>query len=223
MGTENKDKDVNENNESGADIELMKTQMAELLAENERLKNHSEKVLKEKKSRDEAIRQAEAEKLLIAEKAAKESGDLEALEKSLTAKIQAKDDELAKLKSKIDNDKVENESLKIASQLTDNQHNQKILQRLAKDRLSVVDGEVIVLDENGQPPISKLDKLSIDGLLNEFKTSGAYDSLISGTKGSGSGGSGNNGGAKTLADYSEQELIELANSNQPEFERVINS
>ncbi len=200
----------------GDDVETNDTQQTELQAEIERLRKHNEVLLSEKKARSEAARQAEAEKLRIEQEAAKKNGDFEALEKSYEQKFQEKQRELDELLKQRDSSTVEQTSQSLASQLADTPHNQRLLQRFIKDRLSVVDGQVKVVDEQGQ-----LSASTIDDLAHEFRSSGVYDSLLVGTRGSGSGGNGTGTkGIKSAAEYTEAERIELASKNPELFKQT---
>lgn len=191
---------------------------AAIQAEIERLKQHNEKLIGEKRQRDEAARQAQAERERIEQEAAKKNGDYEALEKSYQEKLQARENELNELYKQRDAQSINGESQRLASQLADTPTNQRLLQRFIKDRLSVVDGQVKVVDEQGQPSAS-----TIDDLAHEFRTSGIYDSLLTGTRGSGTGGNGTGSkGAKPVSEYTEAEMVQLAQTNKDEFNRLFN-
>ena len=116
-------------------------------AELERLRQHNEKLIGEKRQRDEIARQAQLERERIEREAAKKNGDFEALEKSYQEKLQAREAELNELYKQRDTQAVNNESQRLASQLADTPTNQQLLQRFIKDRLSVVDGQVRVVDD----------------------------------------------------------------------------
>lgn len=187
-------------------------------AELERLRQHNEKLIGEKRQRDEIARQAQLERERIEREAAKKNGDFEALEKSYQEKLQAREAELNELYKQRDTQAVNNESQRLASQLADTPTNQQLLQRFIKDRLSVVDGQVRVVDEEGKPSASTLDDLA-----HEFRTSGMYDSLLAGTRGSGTGGSGLSAkGFKPAHEYTEAERIELATKNPELFRQTFN-
>ncbi len=185
-------------------------------SEVERLKQHNEKLIGEKRQRDEVAKQAQLEREEIEREAAKKNGDFEALEKSYQEKLQAEIDRNNQLVKQRDTSTVEQTSQSLASRLADTPHNQRLLQRFIKDRLSVVDGQVKVVDEQGQ-----LSAHTIDDLANEFRNSGMYDSLLTGTLSSGTGGNGQGGGAtKSANEYTEAERIELANKNPEQFNRL---
>lgn len=192
---------------------------AAIQAEIERLKQHNEKLIGEKRQRDEIARQAQLEREQIEREAAKKNGDYEALEKSYQEKLQAREAELNELYKQRDTQSINSESQRLAAQLADSATNQRLLQRFIKDRLTVNDGQVKVTDENGN-----LSANTIDDLANEFKTSGLYDSLLSGTRASGTNASGNAAGAtKSSSEYSEAERIELAKTNPDQFNRLFKS
>ena len=181
----------------------------ELQAQIDALKAHNEKLIGEKRQRDEAARQAQAERERIEQEAAKKNGDFEALEKSYQEKLQVREAEIAEMRSRSDKQAMQSESQRLASQLADTPHNQRLLQRFINDRLTVVDGQVKVTDEQGKPSASTLADLE-----HEFKTSGEYDSLLVGTRGSGTGGNGTPAGAtKSANDMSEAERIRLLRDN----------
>ena len=189
---------------------------ADLQAQIEALKQHNEKLIGEKRQRDEVARQAQLEREQIEREAAKKNGDYEALEKSYQEKLQAREAELSELYKQRDTQSINSESQRLAAQLADNTTNQTLLQRFIKDRLTVNDGQVKVTDENGN-----LSASTIDDLANEFKTSGMYDSLLSGTRASGTNASGNAASAtKSANEYTEAERIELAKTNPEQFKRL---
>lgn len=185
-------------------------------AEVERLKQHAEKLIGEKRQRDEAAKQAQAERERIEQEALKKNGDFEALEKSYQERDAVRQAELDRLYQERDTSSISRESQRIASQLSDTPRAQNLLQRFIKDRLKVVDGEVKVVDKDGKPSASK-----VDDLVNEFKNCGDYDDLLTGTRGSGTGGGGQGSkGAKPASEYTEAERIELATKNPELFKQL---
>lgn len=201
---------------TGEDYTLTVDGLPDNQAEIERINAHNQKLISEKRERDEVARQAQAERERIEQESLKQSGNFEALEKSYQEKLKAADERANELVRQRDNSSVEQESQRLASQLADTPTNQRLLQRFIKDRLSVVDGQVKVVDDKGQ-----LSASTIDDLANEFKTSGDYDSLLVGTRGSGSGGNGTSGSiVKSANEYSEAERIDLANKNPELFKQT---
>lgn len=184
----------------------------------EKLRKHSETLLAEKKAEQQKQREAQAEKDALAQEQARKKGDFETLEKQYQDKIAKLEAEIVERDKQRDSDLVKSEALKLASSLSDNEHNQAILQMLIEKRLAAENGQVKVVDDLGNATIS-----TIADLKNEISTSGKFDSLITGTKASGVGATGQGTqGTKTLKDYTEGELIELQKTNPAEFTRIIN-
>lgn len=184
----------------------------------EKLRKHSETLLAEKKAEQQKQREAQAEKDALAQEQARKKGDFETLEKQYQDKIAKLEAEIVERDKQRDSDLVKSEALKLASSLSDNEHNQAILQMLIEKRLTAENGQVKVVDDLGNATIS-----TIADLKNEISTSGKFDSLITGTKASGVGATGQGTqGTKTLKDYTEGELIELQKTNPAEFTRIIN-
>ena len=184
----------------------------------ERMRKHNETLLAEKKAEQQKQREAQAEKDALAQEQARKKGDFETLEKQYQDKIAKLEAEIVERDKQRDSDLVKSEALKLASSLSDNEHNQAILQMLIEKRLTAENGQVKVVDDLGNATIS-----TIADLKNEISTSGKFDSLITGTKASGIGATGQGTqGTKTLKDYTEGELIELQKTNPAEFTRIIN-
>lgn len=188
-----------------------------LLEERERLLKHNETLLAEKKAKQEQARQEKLERERLEQEQLRKNGDIEKLEQAWQEKLQTYEQKVKELQQQRDNDLLERESQKVASALTDNSKNQQLLKRFVQDRLAVRDGEVRALDANGQP-INRVDEL-----INEFKTCGLYDSLILGSRASGSGASGQAGAlTKSPSEMTEQERLELKRSNPEQFKSLFN-
>lgn len=184
----------------------------------ERMRKHNETLLAEKKAETEKRKAEQAEKDALAQEQARKKGDFETLEKQYQDKIAKLEAEIVERDKQRDSDLVKSEALKLASSLSDNEHNQEILQMLIEKRLTAENGQIKVTDGAGNLTIA-----SIADLKNEISTSGKFDSLITGTKASGVGATGQGTqGTKTLKDYTEGELIELQKTNPAEFTRIIN-
>lgn len=184
----------------------------------EKLRKHSETLLAEKKAEQQKQREAQSEKDALAQEQARKKGDFDTLEKQYQDKIAKLEAEIVERDKQRDSDLVKSEALKLASSLSDNEHNQEILQMLIEKRLTAENGQIKVVDDLGNATIS-----TIADLKNEISTSGKFDSLITGTKASGVGATGQGTqGTKTLKDYTEGELIELQKTNPAEFTRIIN-
>ena len=182
----------------------------------EKLRKHSETLLAEKKAEQQKQREAQAEKDALAQEQARKKGDFETLEKQYQDKIAKLEAEIVERDKQRDSDLVKSEALKLASSLSDNEHNQAILQMLIEKRLTAENGQVKVVDDLGNATIS-----TIADLKNEISTSGKFDSLITGTKASGVGATGQGTqGTKQASDYTESERIELATTNPNLFNQL---
>lgn len=182
----------------------------------EKLRKHSETLLAEKKAEQQKQREAQAEKDALAQEQARKKGDFDTLEKQYQDKIAKLEAEIVERDNQRDSDLVKSEALKLASSLSDNEHNQAILQMLIEKRLTAENGQVKVVDDLGNATIS-----TIADLKNEISTSGKFDSLITGTKASGVGATGQGTqGTKQASDYTESERIELATTNPNLFNQL---
>ena len=182
----------------------------------EKLRKHSETLLAEKKAEQQKQREAQAEKDALAQEQARKKGDFDTLEKQYQDKIAKLEAEIVERDKQRDSDLVKSEALKLASSLSDNEHNQEILQMLIEKRLTAENGQIKVTDGTGNLTIA-----SIADLKNEISTSGKFDSLITGTKASGVGATGQGTqGTKQASDYTESERIELANTNPNLFNQL---
>ena len=182
----------------------------------EKLRKHSETLLAEKKAEQQKQREAQAEKDALAQEQARKKGDFDTLEKQYQDKIAKLEAEIVERDKQRDSDLVKSEALKLASSLSDNEHNQEILQMLIEKRLTAENGQIKVTDGTGNLTIA-----SIADLKNEISTSGKFDSLIIGTKASGVGATGQGTqGTKQASDYTESERIELATTNPNLFNQL---
>ena len=182
----------------------------------ERMRKHNETLLAEKKAETEKRKAEQAEKDALAQEQARKKGDFDTLEKQYQDKIAKLEAEIVERDKQRDSDLVKSEALKLASSLSDNEHNQAILQMLIEKRLAAENGQVKVVDDLGNATIS-----TIADLKNEISTSGKFDSLITGTKASGVGATGQGTqGTKQASDYTESERIELANTNPNLFNQL---
>ena len=182
----------------------------------EKLRKHSETLLAEKKAEQQKQREAQAEKEALAQEQARKKGDFDALEKQYQDKIAKLEAEIVERDKQRDSDLVKSEALKLASSLSDNEHNQEILQMLIEKRLTAENGQIKVTDGAGNLTIA-----TIADLKNEISTSGKFDSLITGTKASGVGATGQGTqGTKQASDYTESERIELATTNPNLFNQL---
>ena len=183
----------------------------------DRLRTHAETLLAEKKAKDEQARQALADKLKAEQEAAIKSGDAERIQAALNQQLETERNEKERLKKQIDTDKLQRAVSRLSSKLTSDQHNQDILNVLLERQVTVSDGEFNIVGLNGE----NLD--SIEQLEQQVVSSGRFDALIAGTRGSGTGGSGVSAkGFKPAHEYTEAERIELATKNPELFRQTFN-
>lgn len=152
------------------------------------LKAKVEELLGEKKRAEAERKEAEKLRKKAEEDKAQKAGDYEALSKTykteldqLKAQLQERD--IAQAKSEL-----QREAMSIASELADGS-DQKILSRFVADRLRYEDGAVKVTDANGN-----LTELTTAELAAEMKADPQFSSLVVGSRASGSGAAGAQGG-----------------------------
>lgn len=188
--------------------QLTPEQIAEIQAENTRLKEHQDKLLGEtktaKQERQEAakrMKELEDQLASINDDKSRKAGDVEALEKSWQEKLTKREgelnSELEQHKGWLKEQMVTGVASSIAAEIAV-QGSAKALQPHLTSRLSmeVRDGKptTVVLDAQGKPSA-----MTVDELKAEFTNDPAFAPLIVGSKASGGGasGGGNGGGAAT--------------------------
>lgn len=199
--------------ENKTNQEITQEQFLAMQDEIERLRKHNETLLSEKKAETERRKAEQAEKDRLAEETARKKGDFETLENGYKEKIANLEKQISDIQAERNHDLIKSQSVKIASQLSSNTHNQEILQMLIEKRLTADNGQVKVTDGKGNLTISTLDEL-----VNEFKNGGKFDALIDGTKASGTGATGQN--SKSANDYTESERVALAQNNPTLFNQL---
>ncbi|WP_348720372.1 hypothetical protein [uncultured Alcanivorax sp.] len=196
--------------EGGGDggSQLTPEQIAEIQAENTRLKEHQDKLLGEtktaKQERQEAAKQLKElqdQMASLNDDKHRKAGDVEALEKSWQEKLAKREgelnSELEQHKGWLKEQMVTGVASSIAAEIAV-QGSAKALQPHLTSRLSmeVRDGKptTVVLDAQGKPSA-----MTVDELKAEFTNDPAFAPLIVGSKASGGGasGGGNGGGAAT--------------------------
>lgn len=182
----------------------------------ERMRKHNETLLAEKKAEQQKQREAQAEKDALAQEQARKKGDFESLEKSYKEREAKKDELIAGLQKRLDDNLIDMATREVVAELSSNPKNQKLLQHFTKEYLTVVDGEVKPTDGKGN-----LVAGSYKDIVNHIKASGDFDSIIDGTKASGVGATGQGTqGTKQASDYTESERIELATTNPNLFNQL---
>lgn len=204
-------KDENENKQSVTDNKTdandntpaPATDVAKLLAEIESLKNHNALLLSEKKTEQQRKKDALAEKERLEAEQARKNGDVEAITKQYETKVTELQNELARRDAAQEKALIDRTALDIASQLTDNTNNRDLIATLINNRFKVVDGQIKVLNADGEISINDLTAFK-----NELIASGKYDSLIAGTKATGVGSTGAKG-TINKTELTEKEMREL--------------
>lgn len=150
----------------------------------------------EKKEADRKRKESEAAARKAAEEAARKSGDVESLEKSWREKLETaqaeRDAEIQRLNGSLTKVMVDNVATNIANELA-LQGSANVLLPHVRGRLAVdfVDGNPItrVLGPDGKPSAATLDELKAEFAANE-----AFAPIIAGSKASGGGAGGAQGG-----------------------------
>lgn len=161
------------------------------------LKAKVDELLGEKKTAAAKAKEAEAAAQAAKDEAARNSGDVEALEASWQAKLNAaiaeKDGAIGALQGSVEKLTVGQQATAIAAEMAV-QGSASVLERIVRDRLTVEMTEngplVRVLDAAGKPSAS-----SIDELKKELAGDEALKPILVGSKASGGGAASANGGA----------------------------
>lgn len=152
------------------------------------LKRKIDELLTEKKTvQQKAIEAEESARLETAEKLRK-ANDFEQLYNSSESERQKAADELATLKANLQQQQVEGQASKVAASLTKDTARANLLSQQISSRLSLVDGEVRVLDTNGNLTVS-----SVEELTQSIKAE--YPFLVDGSQAAGGGATGGSSGA----------------------------
>lgn len=159
--------------------------LEQLQRDNQSMKAKMEELLGETKRAKQLRREAEEAANRQTEEEARKAGNFEQLFKSAEQKNKALEDELNSLRGNMENEKKNNTVTKLAAELADG-HNAENLALLIQNRVKYVDGDIKVLDNNGDLTVSTLDDLK-----TEIKSTPRFQSLLRGSQASGSGATGN--------------------------------
>jgi len=152
------------------------------------LKRKLDELLGEKKAAQrKAVEAAELAKTEQEERL-KKANDYEQLYTSSEAEREKAAQELASLKSAIEQQNVAGKATEVATQLTTDTARAKLLAEQIKARLSLVDGELRVLDSTGNLTVSTIEELTTS-------IKAEYPFLVDGSQAAGGGAIGNSGGA----------------------------
>tara|TARA_R110000764_G_scaffold35177_5_gene78543 strand:+ start:301 stop:978 length:678 start_codon:yes stop_codon:yes gene_type:complete len=174
------------------------------------LKRKIDELLTEKKSvqqkANEADEQAKAE---LAAKL-KNANDYEQLYNSSESERQKASEELATLKANLQQQQVASQASTVASKLTKDTARAKLLSAQIVSRLSLVDGEVRVLDANGNLTVSSVEELTAS-------IKAEYPFLVDGSQAAGGGATGGNSGAGDAKTVSRADFDNLGQSERSKF------
>ena len=163
------------------------------------LKRKIDELLTEKKTVQQKA--SEAEELAKAEAAAKlrKANDFEQLYNSSESERQKASEELATLKANLQKQQIAGQAGQVASELTKDVARAKLLTEQISSRLSLVDGEIRVLDVNGNLTVSTVQELT-----QSIKAE--YPFLVDGSQAAGGGATGGNSGAGDTKQVSREEF-----------------
>jgi len=152
------------------------------------LKAKNDELLAEKKRIQREKEKADAEARTEAERVAQEQNDFKQLYESQKAEAEKLQVQLQEVNSKIQRQTVMSEAARLASGLTKDVAKAKLLEQQISQRLTLVDGEIKVLDESGQLTVSKPESLTESIREN-------YPFLVDGSQATGGGAARSQGGA----------------------------
>lgn len=174
------------------------------------LKRKVEELLGEKKTAQQKAADAEAQAKLEAEEKLKKAKDFEQLYNSSEAERAKAAEELSGLKNAISSQKIESEANLLAGGLTKDLPRAKLLSEKIASRLGFIDGEVKVLDANGNLTVSTKEEM-----LAQIKTE--YPFLVDGSQAAGGGATGSGGGAGDSKKISRSDFDELDQAQRSKF------
>ena len=177
----------------------LKSKVDELLAEKKKVQSEREA------AREQAKR--EAEEKAIAENNYKELFESQKDESNTLRQT------IEKMNADMQRQKINEQAVKLAAQLTKDTGRAQLLQKEFSQRLSLVDGELRVTDPNGQLTVSSLDEL-----VNSIKTD--YPFLVDGIQASGGGATKAQGGAEARSkEMSRSDFEALSVQQKSDFMR----
>jgi len=175
------------------------------------LKAKNDELLSEKKKTQELARKAEEQARIEAEEKAKAKNDYKELfesQKSEHDKLMAAYNDL---QTSIKRQKINTEAGRIAASLTKDLSRAKLLEQQVSSRLTLVDDQIRVVDDNGQLTVSTLDDLT-----NKIKND--YPFLIDGSQASGGGAARSAGGAvQSAKEISRSDFEGMGHSQRSQF------
>jgi hypothetical protein len=187
------------------------------------LKAKVDELLAEKKTEKEKREKAEVDAQKSAEEKARKDGDIEALEKSWSAKYSARETELAgqidAMKGSVNSMTVDSVASRLASELA-LPGSAEVMEDHFRKRLSseLRDGQyvTVVKDKDGRPSA-----LTIDDLKTEFTNNAAFAPVLVGSKASGGDAHSHKagGGGAKESDYFDKKSPNYSKTKQTEIYR----
>lgn len=162
---------------------------ARLEEETRGLKSKVDELLGEKKRVQQEREEAREQARLEAEEKAKAENNYKQLFESRSEENNQLRAQIDKMNAEAQQQKINEQAVKLAAQLTKDTGRAQLLQKEFSQRLSLVDGELRVTDPSGQLTVS-----SLDDLVNSIKTD--YPFLVDGIQASGGGAVKAQGGAE---------------------------
>lgn len=188
--------------ELAAQVEALAAEKAALLSKNQEL-------LGETKAAKEARRQIEEAARMDAENKARGANDFEQLYKSSEESRLALQQEHEQLRTGIENERRNNEAMRIAVTMSEGDNAELLSEHIAK-RLKVMDGELKVTDEKGNLTVSTVEQLA-----TEFQNNARFKALLKGSQATGGGAAGGSKGgsaAKVMTRAEHEALSPVARS-----------
>jgi hypothetical protein len=168
---------------------LVEEKTGSLLQSIKKLEAKRDELLEEKVARESARREAEEAAKREAEEKAKASNDYKQLFESQQREADNLKKQLNELNMNIKRQTIVNTASKIAAGLTKDTARAKLLQEQISQRLTLVEEEIRVTDENGNPTVS-----SLDDLTTQIKTN--FPFLVDGSQANGGGAARTQGSAE---------------------------
>ncbi|HEY7865011.1 MAG TPA: hypothetical protein VIC51_03300 [Psychromonas sp.] len=201
-----------EGGEQGAvDPAVLQAQIADLMKQNEAMRNKNSELLGETKRAKELRREAEQRATEEAEEKARKAGDFEQLHKSSRQENEKLKQQIQEMQQSTAKQIQKNTAMKLAAQLADGE-NAEILSDYISKRLKYTDDGVKVTDNNGELTVSTLEQLK-----DEFSSSTRFKSLLKGSQASGGGAQGGGNSSATSKVMTRSEFDNVNAGQKSEF------
>ena len=174
------------------------------------LKRKIDELLTEKKAVQQKASEAEELAREGAEEKLRKANDFEQLYNSSESERKKASQELATLKANLERQQVASQAGQVASSLTKDTARAKLLTEQISSRLSLVDGEIRVLDGNGNLTVSTVQELT-----QSIKAE--YPFLVDGSQAAGGGATGGNSGAGDTKQVSRSEFDAMDATKRMKF------